>query len=225
MPNLRPRDAATLIIYDVSTGEPRILMGQRHTSHKFMPDKFVFPGGRVEPQDYAAASRCCVPLADAIAAKLSRHIRGMPHCLRALALAQAAWRETREETGVVIGGGAVRVDEADTDAADAAAAPGFSGFALIARAITPPRRVKRFDTRFFAVSAEEISGGVGTRDGEFDSVHWLTLDETRTKDLPVITRSVLDDFAARLAGDTLSDPEAPVPFYFTRGACFHRRLL
>ena len=50
-PNLRPRDAATLIILDESAGGPKVLMGQRHLGHKFMTAKFVFPGGRVEPKD------------------------------------------------------------------------------------------------------------------------------------------------------------------------------
>jgi 8-oxo-dGTP pyrophosphatase MutT (NUDIX family) len=219
--NLRPRDAATLIVYDASANEPRVLMGQRHSAHKFLPDKFVFPGGRVEPRDYTAANRCRGVLADAITAKLSHHIRGTPHRLRAAALAHAAWRETLEETGVVIGGAADCPDESE----GATTPPHFGGFALIARAITPPRRIKRFDTRFFAVSAEEISGGMGTRDGEFDSVHWLTLDEARAKDLPIITRTVLDDFAARLAEGSLGDAATPVPFYFTRGACYHRRVI
>jgi hypothetical protein len=36
---------------------------------------------------------------------------------------------------------------------------------------------------------------------------------------------VLDDLEERLVAGTISDPEAPVPFYFMRGACFHRKLL
>ena len=50
-PNLRPRDAATLIVLDRTGPEPSVLMGKRHDSHKFMPGKFVFPGGRIEPGD------------------------------------------------------------------------------------------------------------------------------------------------------------------------------
>ncbi|MDQ4135117.1 MAG: NUDIX hydrolase, partial [Pseudomonadota bacterium] len=50
-PNVRPRDAATLIIIDRSAKTPTVLMGRRHPGHKFMPGKFVFPGGRIEPGD------------------------------------------------------------------------------------------------------------------------------------------------------------------------------
>ena len=44
-PYMRPRNAATLIIIDRKGKEPKVLMGRRHSGHKFMPGKFVFPGG------------------------------------------------------------------------------------------------------------------------------------------------------------------------------------
>src|ERR671912_2486752 len=50
-PNVRPKDAATLIIIDREGPGPKVLMGRRHAGHKFMPGKFVFPGGRIEPED------------------------------------------------------------------------------------------------------------------------------------------------------------------------------
>ncbi|MFJ5487262.1 hypothetical protein ACIKTA_06345 [Hansschlegelia beijingensis] len=45
------RDAATLILLDRSASEPKVLMGRRHHAVRFMPGKYVFPGGRVEPED------------------------------------------------------------------------------------------------------------------------------------------------------------------------------
>ena len=48
---LRPRDAATLIIVDQSQGEPRVLLGRRRMDMAFMPGRYVFPGGRVDPAD------------------------------------------------------------------------------------------------------------------------------------------------------------------------------
>ncbi len=48
---LRPRDAATLIIVDQSSGEPRVLLGRRRLDMAFMPGRYVFPGGRVDPAD------------------------------------------------------------------------------------------------------------------------------------------------------------------------------
>ena len=55
---LVPRDAATLIVVDRSSDaaavkEPRILMGHRSGKHVFMPNTFVFPGGRLDPGEDA----------------------------------------------------------------------------------------------------------------------------------------------------------------------------
>lgn len=216
-PNCHPHDAATLLVLDTSGTEPKLLMGQRHHKLKFMPGKFVFPGGRVEPKDYLATIGASLP--SAMVEKLTHDARTVPHPQRALALAHAALRETQEETGIVIGNGA------DTLESPGAGRPDFSGFAYLARAITPPRRPRRFDTRFFVVPAERITARSAIVDGEFVAVEWFSLAKAREQDLPLITRIVLDDLDARIAAGTLGDPEASVPFYFMRGACFHRRLL
>src|ERR1700681_3878723 len=50
-PDSEPRDAATIMLIDRSGAKPKVLLGRRHAGHKFMPGKFVFPGGRIEPLD------------------------------------------------------------------------------------------------------------------------------------------------------------------------------
>ena len=50
-PYVRPKDAATLILVDRSGPAPKVLLGKRHARHKFMPGRYVFPGGRVDPDD------------------------------------------------------------------------------------------------------------------------------------------------------------------------------
>src|SRR5262245_63625093 len=50
-PDSEPRDAATLMLIDRSGAKPKVLLGRRHANHKFMPGKFVFPGGRIEALD------------------------------------------------------------------------------------------------------------------------------------------------------------------------------
>src|SRR5258708_39938376 len=52
-PDSEPRDAATLMLIDRSGPKPKVLLGRRHAGHKFMPGKFVFPGGRIEALDRA----------------------------------------------------------------------------------------------------------------------------------------------------------------------------
>lgn len=216
-PNSHPRDAATLLVLDDSGPEPKLLMGQRQFGLKFMPGKFVFPGGRVEARDYLATIGSTMPAP--MRSKLLRYVKGPAHRQRAYALAHAALRETQEETGIVIGPGA------RTAIVAGPAAPHFEGFSLLARAITPSRRPRRFDTRFFVVSADSITGNTDIVDGEFIAIEWFTLAEARKQDLPSITRIILEDLEARIRAGTIRDPAAPVPFYFMRGACFHRKLL
>jgi 8-oxo-dGTP pyrophosphatase MutT (NUDIX family) len=216
--NVRPRDAATLIVFDERGREPRVLMGQRNLTHKFLPGKFVFPGGRVEPQDYVATIGCHLP--KTMKGKLLNATCGVAHPQRAYAFVHAALRETREETGLIIG-----TNDPISDEDGAGAVPDFSDFVFVGRAITPSRRVRRFDTRFFAVSASAITGHLGSADGEFIASHWFTLDEARRLDLPVITRLLLNDFDQRLKAGNLRDPNVAVPFYFMRGLCFFRQML
>jgi len=90
---LRPKDAATLIILDRDGPLPRVLMGRRHLGHKFMPGKFVFPGGRIDLGDRS------MPVVGALhprieAALAARVVR--PSAKRGRALALAAIRENRE---------------------------------------------------------------------------------------------------------------------------------
>src|SRR6266568_7494728 len=50
-PTVRPKDAAALILIDRTGHVPQVLLGKRHQRHKFMPGKFVFPGGGVDSSD------------------------------------------------------------------------------------------------------------------------------------------------------------------------------
>src|SRR5215831_13982359 len=98
--NVRPRDASTLILLDRSGPAPKVLMGKRHHGHVFMPGRYVFPGGRIDPADRRMP--VAAPLDPRTEAKLMMHIR-RPSVTRAQALALAAVRETFEETGLLLG--------------------------------------------------------------------------------------------------------------------------
>jgi len=212
----RPADAATLILIDRSAAPVRVLMGRRHASHKFMPGKFVFPGGRLEASDRRMA--CASPLDAAVEARLNaRARRPSPHLARALAL--AAVRETFEETGIAIGvrepgAGALAPDGEWARFAATGVRPALGGLDFIARAITPPGRTKRFDTRFFFADAAAIGhrqDGVAHADAELVELVWIALDKTASLDLPAITRIVLADL--RQALDSGMNRERPRPFY------------
>ncbi|MCG8559832.1 MAG: NUDIX hydrolase [Hyphomicrobiales bacterium] len=226
-PNLRPRDAATLIIVDASGKKPKVLMGRRHERHSFMPGKFVFPGGRVDPADV----RLTVPeeLHPAVGRKLLVDMKRRPSPSRARGLALAAVRETYEETGLVIGtpgsGGIATRSPAWRDFLSHGCLPSLSPLRFITRAITPPRRNRRYDTRFFCVGAEAIAHRVETGSQELLDLHWLTFAEALKLDLPSITEVVLEELEARLRASGLPQPEAPVPYYFMSNGRFRRDLI
>ncbi|MER2606486.1 MAG: NUDIX domain-containing protein [Siculibacillus sp.] len=234
-PYYRPRDASTLLILDRDgSGAVRVLMGRRHMRHRFMPGAWVFPGGRVDPADSRVAA--VDAYRDEVLAALMVEMKGPKTTARARALAIAAIRETYEEAGVFIGragaegprSDAEAVDPHDAFAAFAARglAPSLAGVAFVARAITPPGRPRRFDTRFFAVDASAIGGrlesGLGPS-GELEDVAWVTFDEARARpELMPITRAMLDELEMRLAIDPGLDRPLPVPFYRWVGTRFVR---
>ncbi len=85
---------------------------------------------------------------------------------------------------------------------------------FVARAITPPSRPKRFDTRFFAVDREAVvaeTPGIVGPDSELTELAWVNLAEARKLELPRITAIVLDELEARLAAGF--SPMLPVPFF------------
>ena len=223
---LRPRDAATLILLDRRAGEFLVLMGRRHAKHAFMPGKFVFPGGRTDPAD----SR--IPVASSLhpheEAKLMAGA-GRISLARARAIALSAIRETYEEAGLLIGEkGPFASGKSDWQGfVEHGVQPSLAGLRVIARAITPPGRVRRFDTRFLSAwrseVAVELPGGGPTN--ELEELVWLPIVEAIQADVPGITRTILGELERRLAEDPDLTPGGPAPFYRMIRNRFTRDLL
>jgi len=226
-PTLRPRDAATLVIVDRTAGAPRVLLGKRRMDMKFMPGKYVFPGGRVDKTD-----RFIPPsgdLDDLEVKKLLLEMKGVPSPVRARALALAAVRETFEEAGLIIGepinGHAVPKNPSWRRFFETGFAPVIAPLVYFARAITPPGRPRRFDTRFFCVEADAITHRTTAPEEELSGLVWMTLEEARTLDLPPITRVILEDLSDRLKHGPIKATAATVPYYHNRNGTFRRELL
>jgi len=220
----RPRDAATLILLDRKGGDVNVLMGRRHMRHAFMPGKFVFPGGRTDPAD----SR--IPVASGLHPDVeSKLARGRTTTTRARAIALSAVRETYEEAGLLIGRpGDFATPKADWHGfVEHRVAPALDGLRFIARAITPPGRVRRFDTRFLAAFRDDVA--VELADGgptdELEEIMWLPLEKAGEADIPAITRTILGDLLTRLRDDPDLSPASPVPFYYMRHNRFCRDIL
>jgi 8-oxo-dGTP pyrophosphatase MutT (NUDIX family) len=188
------RPAATVVLWREGSAGPQVLMGQRGEGAVFMPSKFVFPGGRVDPEDHAAArpgflsSDCARRLmlmvpSDAPAAEV---------------LVAAALRELTEETGLNL------------------ASMEHPSLRFIFRAITPPGRTRRFDARFLLAHADSLDGDgndFAAASGELQHLRWLPLPEARALDLPFITEVVLAEVAALVAGGD----QPGVPFFDNSG--------
>lgn len=211
------RDAATLIIVDETDNTPRILMGRRRPDLVFLPNTFVFPGGRVDPDD--ATTPSASDLADGELKLLQANIHGpgnTPEQARAFAL--TAIREAFEETGIVIGSPAPETRPSHPAAwasfLDHGYLPSLEGLNFILRAITPPGRPRRFDTRFFMVNARAIAHRSPACDDELSEIGWFTIEDMLSKDVPRMTHIALQEIA-RIFRDGLREPHTRVvPFHF-----------
>lgn len=208
---VRALPAATLILLDRSGPSPKVLLGRRNPNDRFMPGKFVFPGGRVDDGD--RKMRAGSALEPAVEQKL--RLASSKTLARPLAL--AGIRETYEETGLVIGQPGCLDCDAPQGWGEFTAhgqLPALSHIHFVARAITPPRLPRRYDTIFLAADAQTIShraeGAVGP-DKELVELVWTPITQTRDLELPMITRVVLQELEWRMARQM--SPALPVPCY------------
>ena len=224
---VRPKDAATLILVDRSGRVPKVLLGKRHARHKFMPGKFVFPGGGVDPTDKAmpvatAARSAGGNAADAAlpqgqpGARPRAGARGGARDLRGDRPAARHARRSREACRTAPG----------RQFAQHKVLPDLRNIHFIGRAITPPGRPRRFDARFFTMDASAIAHrveGVTGPDAELVELVWMPLTEAKQLDMPAVTGVMLEELDARIADGFGHD--LPVPFYRMIRGSFLRELL
>lgn len=213
------RDAATIILLRRDGAAPSVLMGMRGASAAFLPSKFVFPGGAVDPEDrHAALSQ---RLAEPHRSRLLAEPRDN-HAADADAIAAAALRELAEETGQLIG----RVADKPSQwpgYVEGGLAADASALTYMFRAITPPGRPRRFDAHFFAADAAFLTSDpddFSRACDELSHLHWVPLTEARALNLPFITEVVLAELADLVSGGAAGDPlpvPDTVPFFDNRG--------
>ena len=169
-----PRPAASLLVVDRAGPTLKLLMGMRGAGHKFMPNRLVFPGGAVDPEDHAA--RHATPPRPDVLKRLEKSAE--PALARALV--HAAARELEEETGLSLG-----------------SPPALDGIDYLCRAVTPEGSPMRFDARFLVVDATRISGTLGGSD-ELENLRWYGLDEANAMDLAIPQRKVIEKLVSWL---------------------------
>ena len=207
---VRPRNAATVMIIRRDGSKPRVLMGRRHGGHSFMPDRWVFPGGRIDRSDYRAPF--ATDLRPDVAGVFDAYLPG-----KGRALALAAVRETWEEAGLLLAKPAPARPAAGPwrDFVQQGALADLEALDVVARAITPPNVGKRFDTWFLLADAERLMSLERQGDcGELDEIAWVDFEEALGLPLPAVTRTMIKEAVLRM-----EDPSRPKPFFrFTAGA-------
>ncbi len=149
------RDAATVIVARDTSEGLQVFMVRRHAEATFLPDRYVFPGGRVDDADRDAATR---------------RLHGSSGDVDP-AYAMTAARETFEEVGLLFADRPVNIDELaglrrSMHAGDIAFSDilehldvSIDGSQLryFSRWVTPKGELatRRFDTRFFVARAPD----------------------------------------------------------------------
>ena len=174
-PAVRAKHAASLIVLHSDNAEPHMLMGMRGAKHRFMPNRLVFPGGRVDRADLTA------PFATPLSPATQRALRKSANATLAHGLAAAAARELHEETGLSLG-----------------RPPRLDVLHYLARAVTPPGLPIRFNARFLVVEARHVSGELGG-DGELEGLRFYGMTEALALPLALPTRLVLERLQQWLA--------------------------
>ena len=150
-------------------------MGVRGAGHRFMPNRLVFPGGAVDPED-GIAPAAAEPRPDVLA-MLGRTTR--PRLARGLAVCAA--RELEEESGLTLG-----------------TPPDLSGLDYLCRAVTPTSSPIRFNARFLVASAEAVQG-TPSDSHELQGVGYRRVDDLLQEQVMLVTREVLQRLLAWLS--------------------------
>ena len=219
---VRPHDAATIIIWRRNKNYTEVLMGERSPEHKFLPQRYVFPGGRVDTND--SRIRTATELSVAVKTQLGRTTRRG----RAKSIAIAAIRETFEETGLIIGGEDPLPHRPSPQGWEgffsAGYAPALDRLEYIARAVTPVFRPIRFDARFFMIHADYVVGDLKSS-CELENLKWIPVPETQAFELAIVTRNVLSYAQGIIEAPKLQSPQRKIPYFKHLSGGRHQKIM
>ena len=207
---VKPRDAASMIVWRNGRDGAEVLMGRRSRRAAFVPDFFVFPGGRIDPADHAV--RAATPLHPAAPKRMG--VRRDASLAEALAI--AAVRETFEETGLLLAESGDVGTVAHPEWAHWKArglAPGLHRLSYFGRAITSPISPIRFHARFFIARAEALQGELAGS-GELSELGFYPVTEVLAH-MPVVdvTEFMLNRVTTYAAAPDRFNPRTPVFSY------------
>lgn len=203
---VRPVDAAGLILLRGKRDAPEILLGRRHAKSVFLPDIYVVPGGRVDPEDHLP-SGFRERLHPAVAKALrTGNLRRPP-----VAFLRAALRELHEEASLVVGGrgsGKPRAAAVWQAYAQSGRAPDFGAFDFLLRAITPVGSRRRYNTRFFLSDGGNAIGDL-RGNGELLDLRWWKVEDLDRLNIVDVTWTLIRLALARWRGRVPVGREPP----------------
>ncbi|WP_246752710.1 hydrolase [Sinorhizobium sp. BG8] len=216
---VRTADAASVLLVDRSDNGCRVLMGRRSRKHVFMPEVYVFPGGRRDRTDAGIpVSGDLHPLARE-RLELRTGKRVTQATLRAIAI--AGLRELHEEAGLTVG------TAPDSGTTALPFLPDLSRLRFLARAITPPGHVRRFDTRFFTLFTDEAEIDPASVRGnhELEDLRWIDVFDASGIEMADITVLILEELRICLQEDSSLPYGRAAAFFHTRRGQFVRERL
>lgn len=207
---VRPKLTATIVLTVGPKNNPKILMGQRTKRHDFMPDVYVFPGGRVDRGDsYVHYTGELSPRTETI-------LEAAYSPRRARAIGLTAIRETYEETSLMLGETRMQIPHKHSDPSwqafyNAHQLPSLEGVEVFGRAVTPPHRHKRFDTWFFVKHLDTQTLPETADSAELLNVGWFTFEQIERLKTQRVTTMMLHVLKQYLSRDT-----APRSIFYSR---------
>ena len=222
-PPVPAKPAATIALLRDSPSKMELLLLKRDHNASFVPGAYVFPGGRVDPDDWTKKTLASVNglTTETAAARLGLAGTSPP----AIAYYIAALREAFEETGILVGVGpnaqapptaaaSVEVEVLRNGLMEGSVSFNEalkhlscridgSSIEYLAHWITPEREPHRFDTRFFAARVQTDAEPIFDP-REMTEARWLSPKEALARNqggtLPMIFPTI--DTLQRLADYT-----------------------
>ena len=205
-----------------------MLLGRRRLDMVFMPGRYVFPGGRVDPSDRQVAVEH--DLAPGNLENLMVAMKGNRSPARARALALAAVRETFEEAGILIGAPAGSAAPPKAQAWQRFFAHGFRPALTPAHVLRPRRHAARpaapLSTRASSASpAEAIVHRVASPTASCPTSNGTRSSRRARWTCRISRASCWRTWASASPPARCNKSDVPCPFYHGRNGNFHRDLI
>jgi len=171
---IKPKPAATVVITKQNKNKLYVLMGKRPDKSRFAPGMWVFPGGKLDKNDFLTSKKYSTN--DKIIKSLSSLKANPP---LGTALIHTAIRETEEETNLRLKDNNIR------------------DMWVLARAITPLTRPMRFDTKFFVAPSSCFKGEV-RGNGELDKLEYVEINKSLKLPMFDVTEFILTEIRKRI---------------------------